>query len=106
MSESIKRKASAAGIGREPALPVKPGMDKVASKLTRQARARLRRGNVPDTQVARAASVNRMTIQSFRTGAPRNDMSLSMFLAVLNETGGDPAQAIATALDTSGKEVA
>ena len=59
MSEPIKRKASAAGIGREPALPVKPGMDKVASKLTRQARARLRRGNVPDTQVARAASVNR-----------------------------------------------
>ena len=71
MSEPIKRKASAAGIGREPALPVKPGMDKVASKLTRQARARLRRGN---------------------------DMSLSMFLAVFNETGGDPAQAIDTAL--------
>ena len=40
MSEPIKRKASAAGIGREPALPVKPGMDKVASKLTRQARAK------------------------------------------------------------------
>ena len=60
MSEPIKRKASAAGIGREPALPVKPGMDKVASKLTRQARARLRRGNVPDTKVARADSVNRM----------------------------------------------
>ena len=48
--------------------------------------------------MARAASVNRMTIQSFRTGAPRNDMSLSMFLAVFNETGGDPAQAIDTAL--------
>ena len=61
---------------------------------------------MPDTQVARAASVNRMTIQSFRTGAPRNDMSLSMFLAVFNETGGDPAQAIDTALDTNGKEVA
>jgi len=33
-------------------------------------------------------------------------MSLSMFLAVFNETGGDPAQAIDTALDTNGKEVA
>lgn len=31
-------------------------------------------------------------------------MSLSMFLAVLNETGGDPAKAIATAL--ADKEVA
>lgn len=94
----LKRKPLAAGRGRKPALPVKPGMDKVARKLTRQARTRLRRGNVPDTQVGRAASVNRMTIQLFRTGEPRNDMSLSMFLAVFNETGGDPAQAIANAL--------
>lgn len=98
MSEPIKHKVSAAGRGRKPALPVKPGMDKVARKLTRQARARLRRSHVPDTQVGRAASVNRATIQLFRTGEPRNDMSLSMFLAVFNETGGDPAQAIANAL--------
>lgn len=94
----LKRKPSAAGRGRKPALPVKPGMDKVARKLASQARDRLCHSRVPDIQVGRAASVNRMTIRLFRTGEPRNDMSLSMFLAVFNETGGDPAQAIADAL--------
>lgn len=84
--------------GRQAAMPVKPGMEKIAKQLTHAARTRLRRIRVPDTQVARAAGVNRMAVWNFRNGEPRDDMSLKMFLAVMNETGGDPAAALGRSL--------
>lgn len=101
--QTVKRLPPNAGIGRGPALPLKPGMKKIAKRLTRKAWRALRTGSVPDTQVARAAEVNRMTVQSFRTEErPRDDMSLKLFLAAINETGGDPAQVIADTLNAAG----
>lgn len=92
--------------GRKPATPVRI-MTPVARTITHEAQARLNtRRDLPDTQIARASGIARNTVRRFRE-EPRDDMSLRLFLAIFNESNGDPVQAIADALadDNDWKEV-
>lgn len=88
-----------------PAMPTHPEVTRVARRLVAQARDRLnvpRADAIPDTQVARAAGCSRNFVKTFRT-EERDDATLTLWLAAMLESGGDPTQALADALAKEAK---
>lgn len=85
-----------------PALPTHPETMRISARLVKIARDRLnnvpRNEITPDTQVAAAAGVSRNTVRKFRTEA-RDDASLSLWMAAMLESNGDPVQTLADALE-------
>ena len=71
-----------------------------AKRLTHKTRNHVLTTKTKMTSIARACGVNRMTVTRILDG---DDMPVSLFLAAMQESGGDPAQMLRDAEVEAGK---